>query len=351
MHQSKLSRRCILGLTAAAVAAPFVSRTGVAAGKKEIVICSWGGSYQANQKKAFFTPFENSTGIKVIETSAPSVAKLKAMVGAKNVEWDVTAASTRLFYPMVSMNLIQEVDPKAFDLTEIIPAAVHTHGIATLGVTEVICYNPKLTKGIAPTGWADFWDVNKFPGSRAFISDVAFKPEIALLADGVDPDKLYPLDVERAFKKLESFKSNVKVWTTFNDQPSELVSKGEVVMAETNNGRVQQAQAAGLKDIDFVWNQGSIQYSYWAIPVGAKAKDEALEFLKFCLQPRPQADIARYTSFGPTNLKAFALLPEDVQKSLATYPENLKNQWSLNGQWLADNYAMLDERFQRLKIG
>jgi putative spermidine/putrescine transport system substrate-binding protein len=38
--------------------------------------------------------------------------------------------------------------------------------------------------------------------------------EIALLADGVAPDKLYPLDLDRAFKKLDTIKKNTIWWAT-----------------------------------------------------------------------------------------------------------------------------------------
>ena len=34
----------------------------------------------------------------------------------------------------------------------------------------------------------------------------------ALVADGVPKDKLYPLDLDRAFKKLDEIKPHIKVW-------------------------------------------------------------------------------------------------------------------------------------------
>ncbi len=38
--------------------------------------------------------------------------------------------------------------------------------------------------------------------------------EIALMADGVPPDKLYPIDADRAFKKLDTIKKNTIFWET-----------------------------------------------------------------------------------------------------------------------------------------
>ena len=41
---------------------------------------------------------------------------------------------------------------------------------------------------------------------------------LALLADGVAPSKLFPLDLDRAFHKLDQIKPNVAVWWKTGDQ-------------------------------------------------------------------------------------------------------------------------------------
>jgi putative spermidine/putrescine transport system substrate-binding protein len=56
--------------------------------------------------------------------------------------------------------------------------------------------------------------VKGFPGTRALRNDPQTVLEAALLADGVPRDKLYPLDVDRAFKKLEQIKPDIAVWWT-----------------------------------------------------------------------------------------------------------------------------------------
>ena len=53
--------------------------------------------------------------------------------------------------------------------------------------------------------WADFYDLKTFPGKRTlFKARPQYILESALLADGVDPERLYPLDIDRAFKKLDT---------------------------------------------------------------------------------------------------------------------------------------------------
>ena len=59
----------------------------------------------------------------------------------------------------------------------------------------------------ARSRWADLFDTAKIPGKRTFYKwSAPGVLEIALLADGVAPDKLYPLDLDRAFKKLDTIK-------------------------------------------------------------------------------------------------------------------------------------------------
>jgi len=234
MHKTLISRRKAIGLAGAAaagaVAAPYISRRGLAA-TKELVFCSWGGSYQKILRKAILDPFEQETGIKVTDTSAPIVAQVKAQVDSKNVEWDVIEGGTRWYPVLLKQNLIQPLGLTEGDTKGILPGAVLSHGAAPLMVSFVLAYNTDHFKDSHPSGWADFWDVEKFPGPRSLGADVTYNLEFALLADGVPADKLYPIDTDRAFAKLQKIREQIKVWWKQGDQPTQLLSTGEVVMS------------------------------------------------------------------------------------------------------------------------
>ena len=74
---SKITRRKILksglatvgGVVAAASVGPYVIRHGLAQSKEQIVITSWGGSFQDALRKVYFEPFTRETGIEVVEHS------------------------------------------------------------------------------------------------------------------------------------------------------------------------------------------------------------------------------------------------------------------------------------------
>ena len=89
---SVMDRRGFLKASAgAAVGVATVGLPGAARAQrgKSIVVVSFGGTYQDAQRKAYYEPFEAATGIKVVEDTIATAAKLKAMVDSKNVTWDV----------------------------------------------------------------------------------------------------------------------------------------------------------------------------------------------------------------------------------------------------------------------
>jgi len=351
MGKSRFSRRQFLKVTGAGLigASLMPLANGWADKKNEIIVCSWGGGYQKALRKAYYDPFEKETGIKVQDTSAPEVAKVKAQVDAKNIEWDVIEGGTRWYNVLVKQGLVQALDLKKISTSDLIPGAALSHGISHLVTSMNLAYNTNIFPNQRPDNWADFWNVTKFPGPRAYMADVTYALEFALLADGVPPDKLYPIDVERAFKKLNELKPHIKVFWKHGDQPVQLVSQGEVAMAPAHNGRVHAAQEKGIP-IALTWNQGSCSMSYLYIMTGAPQPELGLKFINFCASPKPQADAAIEIPYGPTNKKAFDLIPPDRRKDLPTYPDNLKRMWALDGKWLGDNYDMINDRWQKFML-
>ena len=61
---------------------------------------------------------------------------------------------------------------------------------------------------------ADFFDFKKYPGKRLMRKDSQAMYELALMADGVPKDKLYPLDAPRALKKIMAIKKDLLFWNS-----------------------------------------------------------------------------------------------------------------------------------------
>jgi len=315
-------------------------------GSGELVVVSFGGSYQDAQREAMFKPFEAETGIKVIEDSPTDAGKLKSMVLNNNVEWDVIDFVGPDIPILISEGLLEPIDYSVVDTTDLLPEAVQEYSVTIDFYTDVLSYHEEsFPDGNYPQSWADFFDLEKYPGSRSLQKTPIRTLEFALLADGVDKDNLYPLDVDRAFKKLDTIKDHI-IWWEERAQVLQMLSDREVVMAAAPNGRVAAMAAEGVP-LRFTFNQGALDYEAWVVAKGSKNKENAMKFINYASQAKPQADLLTVMPYGPANTKAFDYMTEDFAKSLPTHEENLPLQFLIDSQWWFENYDEVNDRFQQ----
>src|SRR5262249_42738465 len=238
---SRVPRRYVLkmGVLTAATGTTALAPRVARAQAKQLVVCSWGGAYQEAQRKTMFQPFERETGIKVVEASPTDYGKLKAMVQSGNAEWDLVDVGDLNVIAGTKDNLLEPLDYQTIDTRDVFPQVVHKFGIGTIYYSTVLAYSTKkYAKGDHPKSWAQFWDVAKFPGPRTLRNNPLDNLEFALLADDVPLDKVYPLDVERAFRSMDRIKKHINVWWTTGAQPAQLLADGEVDLAASWNGRI-----------------------------------------------------------------------------------------------------------------
>lgn len=332
-----------LGVLAAGVlaAGAFSAGAAFAQDKGQVVVTSYGGTYQDAAREAFFKPFEKATGIKVVEATGPNLARMRAMVQGGSPEWDVVDMLPGDFLALARLNMLEKIDYDAFDksvLAGFDKASVHSHGIGILYYSKVIAFNTKrYTRETGPKSWADVWDVAKFPGPRILDAGNTSVPplEYALLADGVAPDKLYPLDVARAYRVLSRIKPHVVKWTTTAAMQTEALATGEAVIGPATLGRLQALKEGGAP-VDFSWNQALIQYNYWAVLKGSKNAKNAMKFIEFASRAEAQAELAKRQVLGPMNRDAFKHLPAERARLLPSHPDNLKVAVHLNPAWWAE---------------
>jgi putative spermidine/putrescine transport system substrate-binding protein len=127
--------------------------------------------------------------------------------------------------------------------------------------------------------------------------------------------------VDRAFKKLDTIKSQV-VWWEAGAQPPQLLADGEVVMSSAWNGRIANAIKEG-KTFKIVWDAQGFDYDYFAIPKGHRAPTPPTRSWRF-RATRNRWPRTRSTSYGPVHLDAQYIAP-DILKDLLTAPENTGN--------------------------
>ncbi len=317
-----------------------------AAGAGELVVASWGGPYQEALRKAHFEPFAKATGIRVIETTFEDpLSRIKAMVEARRVEWDIVNVGDRHVITGAREKLLEAVDAVRVPTADLLPSAVHPFGVGCDMFATCIGYHTRRWSAANhPRSWAEFWDVKRFPGPRSLRKVPFGNLEMALMADGVPPEKLYPLDVERAFRSLDRIKPHVTAWWTSGAQFTQLLANGEVDLAAIWDGEVVGAIAKGAP-IGVERNQGLLSGDWWAIPKGAPHLDNAMKFLAFATRPEQQAAQTRFVSYGPVNRKAFERIDAQAAKSLTTHPDYVAGLVKADNEWWGKNDAALTQRF------
>ena len=312
----------------ALVAAGFImlgGNTAVAADSMNFV--SWGGSTQDAQKQAWAEPFSEASGIRVVQDGPTDYGKLKAMVESGNVQWDVVDVEADFALRAASEGLLEPLDFSVIQRETIDPRFVSDHGVGSFYFSFVLGYNQGKVGGNTPQDWTALFDTSTYPGKRALYKWASPGVlELALLADGVAADKLYPLDLARAFKKLDTIKQDI-VWWGGGAQSQQLLASGEASLGQFWNGRIYALQQDGAP-VGVSWKQNLVMADFLVIPKGAKNKDAAMKFLANASSAKGQADFANLTAYAPVNVGSVEMLNADLAPNLPT--AHVKDQVNLD---------------------
>lgn len=310
--------------------------SAVTASAQQITFVSQGGAYQEAQNKAILTPVAKLLAITINQDSAPDAwPVLKTQTATGKPIWDVVDTPTKDCVRGGEQGMIEKLDFSKLPNAEGFPALYKTpYSVAYEFYSSVLAFNKKKYGDNGPKTWADFWDVKKFPGTRALRNHPLATLEAALLADGVAADKLYPLDVDRAFKKLEEIKPFITVWWTSGAQSAQLLADGEVDLEMAWNGRVAAVMKEGAP-VGFTFNQGFLQETSLCIVKGAPNLETAYKFVNAAISPDIQANFPAYIDYGPGNPAAYKtgkISPERAAQ-MPSAPENAAKQVLISQMW------------------
>lgn len=343
IRRSFLSR--VTGAAVAAGCGPFVITRARAA--QQLVFAGFGGAYQTGQQKALFEPFEKETGIRIVQTTGVDLAKLRAQVQANAVEWDFVSLPDRLRYTAARDGLLMPLDYKVIDASKIEPALVTDHAVGGVTIPMLMAWSTQaFAAGKAPKTWADFWNIDGIPGQRGMYNGAVYSLEFALIADGVPKDKLYPLDLDRAFKSMDRIKSRV-VWWSQMSQPGPLLKSGEIGV--TPSVRAITALLEG-EPLAVSYEGAALTYEAWVVPKGSRNSANAMRFIDFALKARQQAELTRYIAYGPTNRDATVMVDPKVRAHLSSDPANAAKGFLLSGDYWGAHLDKVTERWNEWRL-
>lgn len=325
-----LSRRRLLAGSALMAGTGMLARPGLAQnslrGTGSVIVHFGGGSMGNAQRIAYSEPFERETGIRVIHQAGVTAGVQRAATLAGAPKHDVANISGGSMAAFEQDNLLQPIDygywserdRAAYD---VVPAAANY--VPAMLYSMITAYDSRRYASRAPQSWADVWNTRDFPGPRTLAAGANAADgatyEIALLADGVKPEDLYPIDWERALRSLDKLRADVTKWWSNGAESVQLQVDRQATIGSSWNGRIDGANEQGAH-IGKSWNQGILQWAGWAIPRGAANSENAQKYIAFMSRPEPQARFSELITYGPTNSLAFNHIPAERAALLPTAP-------------------------------
>ena len=346
-----VSRRRLLGHAATGLgvlAMPAIWTRHARAADSHLTVTSWGGDYHKSVQEVFADPFTKETGIPVALVDNGDMAKVKAQVLSNAVEWDVIDAPAAFATSGANDKLWEELDPSLLKMDGLIAKAAPTYMPIYLYSGGILWDSKRTPDGKHPVDFAGFYDIKAFPGRRVMRSLASETLEVALVADGVAPKDLYPLDIERAFRALDRIKPHVSKWAATTPEQVSSVVQNEGDFSYSYFNRVHSFQKSGAS-LGFSFAQTVNSLDYFAVPKGSKNKEAAMRFIAFCLRPDRQVDWAVRGYYLPNSTAAMDQVKASLSKDYLPDLTNGRNV-IVDAEWWGANYVAMQKRYAEWMI-
>lgn len=327
-----------------------------------LTVVSWGDVYGRAQTIALFHPFADKSHVDVnVADYGGGLKEIAAQVASGNVGWDVVDLELEDAAAACRQGLLERIDdielpPGANGFAarrDFVPGALGPCWVGSAVYSQVIAVDSRRFGDKQPRGVEDFFDLQRYPGPRGLREGPKYNLELALIADGVQPWRVYSIlstreGVDRALRKLDTIRSSIVWWRRTTDPPS-LLKQGQVAMTTALNARVFDLNTEPA--IRTIWDGQLYQLDVFGIPKGDPKKQLALDFIRFATAPARLAEEARYLPYGPARLSAIALIgsnPENqvnMRPYLPTAPVNFSRALEVDPDWWAMHGPELQARW------
>ncbi|MBK0420131.1 ABC transporter substrate-binding protein [Leucobacter sp. CSA1] len=311
------------------------SEEGGSGGDGSLTFVTFGSAFQEAQEVAFVDPFSEETGADITVDSPTDLSKLKVMVETGDPEWDVYLAGSAESFAYCG-TLFEELDFSGIERDDFAEGTISDCGIPVDTYSYVVAYNTETYGDTPPTSLEDFFDLEKYPGTRAMSGDPAEgNLELALMADGVDSSELYPIDYDRAFAKLDEIKAETVFWSSGAEQVEMMESKrADMVLAWSGRGFEAVENGAPYAPM---WDRNAYHWASLAIVKGSANTDLAQQFIDFSVSPEPQAAFAESIAYGAANLRATPELNPEAAEWDSGAEDHRDQSWSIDPEWWGEN--------------
>lgn len=315
-----------------------------------ISFLGFGGLTDEAMEKAWFKPFEEETGAKIVLESPTNYAKLQAQVQSGSVSYDLVDGDAFVMDPKCGeeweeMNLpnlkyvAEKYQPESKCTS---PDFVYSY---------VIGYSQSDFPNGGPETCEDFFDTEKFPGKRQIWSYYyGAAPECAAVAAGADPRNPYPLDTDALLAEIERIKGDISVFET-GSQAADAMQNNDAAMGIYTPRMLVEGEELGA-DWKVAHGWSSTASGSFGIPKGAPHREAAEELLNYIYKPENNR---RFYEEIPTLGSPEEYLPPQAKSMdpwLVSGSKQLLGVGSIvDWAWWAENDATFSEQWESAITG
>ena len=339
---------------AASIVASSMAFAAPAFADGEVVFASWGGSFQDALRSAMLDPAASTLNITVKEDTTNGIQDVRAQITAGAVAWDVTEQDLPSCETLSREGSLEPIDYSIVDTTGIPEELIHENYIGFINFTKVIAYRKDVFGDKGPSNWAEFFDLENFPGKRGMHGKVNYNLEAALMADGVPMAEVYDTlatdeGMKRAWSKLGEIAPEVTVWYRGGSQSAQLLRDGEVDVIHMGHNRVESVIGSGV-EVAYAFDGGTMDVDCLLVPKGAPNVENAMRLINELLSAEAQARLAVTMPLGPVNTGAFdtGIISGDAALLVNTHPSNYDKQLLVDPNFYIGQLGELTEEFDTL---
>lgn len=296
--------------------------------------------------EAFYAPFTASTGIMVerVVGGVEPTGLIRQMVAERDYRWDMALVSHAAHLQLAEAGALEELGQPTAAIATIPPSLRSPYFVGNDVLAVVLAVSLRAWPQGGPEDWAGLWDPARFPGRRVLRAHPIDTLEMALLADGIVPEALYPLDVDRAFQNLDRIRPFVGEWWPRVNRTQELMAEHGAELIVTSSIRAQAAIDAGAA-YRIAWGRNLRSCEGFLVLRGTPNAEACREFICFAASPERQAAFTAHVCAAPTIPSAHDLVPPDRAGLLPSHPPHQAQGVAIDSDFWSREKDFLERRF------
>jgi len=340
------NRRRALHALAGLMGAGIMGLPRIAAAAEELVITTYGGSWEKFWRATLLPAFTAKTRISPKLDIGLGRTYMSTMRAAGVGKSPYGVVMTNEIYASVlrAEGQFQKLDrgqiPNYADLYPIATAAADGWGVVGLISPIGIGYRTDMVK-TPPKSWKDLWTNPEFKGRLGLysIQNTAGKMML-MLASKMYGGDIHNIDV--GFKKLAELGKVMQ--TDFN--MSTMMSTGEVVVAPFDFGEIARLRNQGLPVDCITPEEGLLMWDQtFNIPMGAPAA-VAHAYIDFILSPEGQSVLMKEFFVSPVNRKV--VVPDALKKDIPISGKEMDKFLTWDWAYMNKNAEAITKRWNEV---